>query len=64
MGQAGLVVTKQAILDAVWDQAFDGDPNIVEVYVSKLRSAVDAPFGRSSIETVRGVGYRLAANGG
>lgn len=64
MSQAGLVVTKQAILDAVWDQSFDGDPNIVEVYISKLRAAVDVPFGRSAIETVRGVGYRLATSGG
>jgi two-component system, OmpR family, response regulator len=48
----------------VWDFAFDGDPNIVEVYVGYVRRKVDAPFGRRSIQTVRGVGYRLAADGG
>ncbi|WP_262403177.1 winged helix-turn-helix domain-containing protein [Actinomadura sp. CNU-125] len=61
---AGLVVSKAQILAHVWDGAFDGDPNIVEVYVSSLRRKLDAPFGRRSITTVRGVGYRLAANGG
>jgi len=49
----GEVVTKQEILDAVWDFAFDGDPNIVEVYVGHLRKKSIA------IETVRGAGYRL-----
>ncbi len=53
------VVTKSDILDHVWDQAFDGDVNIVEVYVGYLRKKIDTPFGRHSIETVRGVGYRL-----
>lgn len=53
------VVTKTDILDHVWDQAFDGDVNIVEVYVGYLRKKIDTPFGRHSIETVRGVGYRL-----
>ena len=48
----------------MWEFDFDGDPNIVEVYVSRLRQAIDAPFGRDAIETVRGVGYRLAASGG
>ena len=43
---------------------YDGDPNVVEVYVGYLRRKVDAPFGRRAIETVRGVGYRLAADGG
>jgi len=64
MDQAGAVVSKQSILANVWDHAFDGDLNIVEVYVSRLRNAIDAPFERNSIETVRGVGYRLSADGG
>lgn len=64
MRQAGLVVAKEQILANVWDQSFDGDPNIVEVYVSRLRSAIDTAFDRRAIETVRGVGYRLAADGG
>ncbi|HET8616176.1 MAG TPA: response regulator transcription factor, partial [Actinomycetales bacterium] len=60
----GDVVTKAQILDAVWDPAFDGDPNIVEVYVGYLRRKIDLPFGRHAIETVRGMGYRMAADGG
>jgi DNA-binding response OmpR family regulator len=60
----GDVVTKAQILDAVWDPAFDGDPNIVEVYVRYLRRKIDLPFGRRAIETVRGAGYRLAEDGG
>lgn len=53
------VVTKAQILDAVWDPAFDGAENIVEVYIGYLRKKIDVPFGRHSIETVRGVGYRI-----
>jgi DNA-binding response OmpR family regulator len=52
------------ILEHVWDFAFEGDPNIVEVYVGQLRRRVDEPFGRSSLQTVRGVGYRLDPEGG
>ena len=55
----GEVVTKSEIVDEVWDMAYDGDLNVVEVHISALRRKVDAPFGRHSIETVRGVGYRL-----
>ena len=62
--RAGQVVTKQEILDGVWNYEFAGDLNIVEVYIRRLRSAIDDPFGRHSIETVRGAGYRLAADGG
>jgi DNA-binding response OmpR family regulator len=53
------VVPKVDILANVWDAFYDGDPNIVEVYVGYLRRKIDAPFARHSIETVRGVGYRL-----
>lgn len=60
----GDVLSKAEILEHVWDFAFDGDPNIVEVYVGQLRRRVDEPFGRSSIQTVRGVGYRLDPEGG
>ena len=60
----GEVVTKTEILDHVWDHAFEGDPNIVEVYVGHLRSKLDRPFGRAAFETVRGEGYRLAEDGG
>jgi DNA-binding response OmpR family regulator len=60
----GDVVSKTDILDHVWDYGFEGDLNIVEVYVRHLRNKLDRPFGRSAIETVRGAGYRLAADGG
>jgi two-component system OmpR family response regulator len=62
--RAGEVVPKATVLEHVWDTNFDGDPNIVEVYVGYLRKKVDAPFGRRSIETVRGAGYRLRSDGG
>ncbi|MGH3767826.1 MAG: response regulator transcription factor [Pseudonocardiaceae bacterium] len=61
---AGQVVSKRDILDHVWDDDFDGDPNIVEVYVRYLRKKIDIAFGRRAIETIRGAGYRLAADGG
>lgn len=57
----GRVMSKQAILQSVWDENYDGDPNIVEVYIAYLRKRIDAPFGIASIETVRGAGYRLIA---
>jgi DNA-binding response OmpR family regulator len=64
MRRAGEAVPKLEILDNVWDFAFEGDPNIVEVYVRRLRNKVDEPFDRHAIETVRGIGYRLDPNGG
>jgi DNA-binding response OmpR family regulator len=57
--RAGQVLSKSEILATVWDSDFSGDPNIVEVYVRRLRRKVDEPFGRRSIETVRGAGYRM-----
>ena len=60
----GRAVTKTAIIENVWDANFNGDPNIVEVYVGYLRKKIDHPFGRAAIETVRGAGYRLADDGG
>ncbi|MFD4421336.1 response regulator transcription factor [Agromyces sp. NPDC058484] len=62
--RAGQVVSKTEILKGVWDFDFDGDPNIVEVYIRHLRNKVDRPFARESIQTLRGAGYRLAADGG
>jgi DNA-binding response OmpR family regulator len=64
MRHAGEVLSKARILEHVWDYTFDGDPNIVEVYVRQLRLRIDEPFGRSALRTVRGVGYRLEADGG
>ncbi|RLU99243.1 DNA-binding response regulator [Streptomyces griseocarneus] len=61
--RGGEVVTKHEVLENVWDEAYQGDVNIVEVYVSALRRKIDAPFGRRTIHTVRGVGYRLTAEG-
>jgi DNA-binding response OmpR family regulator len=60
----GEVLSKHEILTHVWDFAFDGDPNIVEVYIGHLRRKVDRPFGRTAIRTLRGAGYRLEADGG
>ena len=61
---AGRPVTKTMILEHVWDFAYDGTSNVVDVYVRYLRDKVDRPFGRDAIETVRGAGYRLRADGG
>jgi two-component system OmpR family response regulator len=60
----GEVVTKSDILAHVWDAHFDGDPNVVEVYVGHLRNKLDRPFGKRSIDTIRGAGYRMEADGG
>ncbi len=60
----GHVLSKQTILDNVWNDEFEGDPNIVEVYIRRLRNKLDRPFGRAAIETIRGAGYRLTADGG
>jgi DNA-binding response OmpR family regulator len=64
MRRPGEVVSKSEILANVWDDSFDGDLNIVEVYVGYLRKKIDAPFARNSIETIRLVGYRLNPDGG
>jgi len=64
MRRAGDVVTKAQILGNVWDFSFEGDPNIVEVYIARLRRKIDKPFGREDIETLRGSGYRLRPDGG
>ncbi|WP_203136496.1 response regulator transcription factor [Microbacterium sp. JZ31] len=60
----GDVVSKRDLIAGVWNDDFEGDPNIVEVYVGHLRRKLDRPFGRTAIETIRGAGYRLAADGG
>lgn len=64
MRRAGEVLPKTEILDHVWDYAFDGDLNVVEVYIRHLRKRIDEPFGRQTIQTVRRVGYRLDPDGG
>ncbi len=59
MRKPGQVVSKQDLLERVWGSDFEGDPNVVEVYVGYLRRKIDRPFDRNDIETVRGVGYRI-----
>lgn len=62
--QKGRVLTKREIIEHVWDYDFEGDSNIVEVYIGYLRRKIDVPFGARSIKTVRGVGYLLELDGG
>jgi DNA-binding response OmpR family regulator len=62
--RAGQVVSKSQLLEHVWDSYDSVDLNVVEVYVGYLRRKVDTPFGRQALQTVRGAGYRLAADGG
>ena len=64
MSRAGEVLSKTEIVEHVWDFAFDGDLNIVEVYVGYLRKKIDVPFNRNAIQTIRLVGYRLDPDGG
>jgi two-component system, OmpR family, response regulator len=59
MRRPDTTISKSEILQHVWDPAFDGDDNVVEVYVGYLRRKIDRPFGTETITTVRGVGYRL-----
>jgi two-component system OmpR family response regulator len=56
------VMGKYEILHNVWDSAYDGDDNVVEVYIAYLRKKLDRPFGRRSIQTVRGAGYRIVGD--
>ena len=53
------VVSKATLLEEVWGADLHGDPNLVEVFVGYLRRKIDAPFGRRSLVTVRGAGYRI-----
>ncbi len=63
MRRAGDTLTRTELLDGAWDMAFESRSNVVDVYVRYLREKVDRPFGARSLETVRGVGYRLRADG-
>jgi two-component system, OmpR family, response regulator len=60
--RAGQVVSKTQILDGVWSDDFEGDPNIVEVYVARIRRKLESGGGASFIDTVRGAGYRLGSD--
>jgi two-component system, OmpR family, response regulator len=59
MARAGDVIRRSDLIEHVWDFAFEGDSNVVDVHVRNLRCKIDRPFGRASLETVRGVGYRV-----
>ena len=64
MRRPGHVLSRAQLLEAAWDLGYEQRSNIVEVYIRGLREKVDRPFGLRSIETVRGVGYRLRRDGG
>ena len=64
MRRPGQVLTQLQLLESAWDMGYEQRSNVVEVYVRYLREKIDRPFGVSSIETVRGVGYRLRRDGG
>ena len=61
MRRPGVVLSRLDLLEHAWDFAYENRSNIVDVYVRRLRAKIDEPFGRSSLETVRGAGYRLRA---
>ena len=63
MRRPGKVLSRSELLDGAWDLAFERRSNVVDVYMGYLRAKVDKPFGSDSLETVRGVGYRLRASG-
>jgi two-component system, OmpR family, response regulator len=64
MRRPGQVLSHLQLLDAAWDLGYEQRSNVVEVYVRYLREKIDRPFGLKSLETVRGVGYRLRRDGG
>jgi two-component system OmpR family response regulator len=59
MRRPGVALSRVQLLDAAWDITFERHSNVVDVYVRYLREKIDRPFGRRSLETIRGVGYRL-----
>jgi two-component system OmpR family response regulator len=63
MRRAGDVLSRYQLLEHAWDYGYENRSNVVDVYVRYLRDKIDRPFGRESIETVRGVGYRLRKMG-
>ncbi len=64
MRRPGVVLSRLDLLEHAWDFAYENRSNVVDVYVRRLRAKIDEPFGRSSLETVRGAGYRLRAEDG
>jgi two-component system OmpR family response regulator len=63
MRRPGVVLSRLALLESVWDDAYENRSNVVDVHVRRLRERIDVPFATDSIETIRGVGYRLRAEG-
>ena len=63
MSRPGHVVSAEELLDHVWECSDTADLNVFEVYAGYLRRKIDVPFGRQSLQTVRGAGYRLTADG-
>ena len=64
MRKPGQVLTRLQLLEHAWDFAYENRSNVVDVYVRHLRRKIDEPFGRRSLETIRGAGYRLRPDGG
>jgi len=64
MSRSGEVLSRYDLLEYAWDMAYDNRSNVVAVHIRRLREKIDRPFGRTSIETVRGAGYRLSPDGG
>ena len=64
MRRPGRVLSRYDLLEHAWDYEYERRSNVVDVYVRYLREKVDRPFGRTSLETVRGTGYRLRSDGG
>jgi two-component system, OmpR family, response regulator len=64
MRRPGATLSRHALLGGAWDLAFEARSNVVDVFIRNLRAKIDRPFGRNSIETVRGAGYRLREDAG
>jgi two-component system OmpR family response regulator len=64
MRRPGAILSRDSLREGAWDMAFENRSNVVDVYIRYLRDKIDRPFGRKSIETVRGAGYRLREDGG
>jgi two-component system OmpR family response regulator len=64
MRRPGVTLTRSALLESAWDEAYERRSNVVDQHVRALRERIDRPFGVKSIETVRGRGYRLREDGG
>jgi two-component system OmpR family response regulator len=64
MRRSGQLLTRLDLIDRAWDMGYESRSNVVDVFVRRLREKIDRPFGTSSLETVRGAGYRLRSDGG